>query len=45
MQFVLSEQWTVTVMDGWNFYLLANNAIKLLLFQEGKELWVHNFFY
>jgi hypothetical protein len=28
-------------MNEWDFYLLENSAIKLLLLQEGKEFWVY----
>jgi hypothetical protein len=28
-------------MNEWDFYLLQNSAIKLLLLQEGKEFWVY----
>jgi hypothetical protein len=31
-------------MDEWDFYILENSAIKLLLLQEGKEFWVHELF-
>jgi hypothetical protein len=31
-------------MDEWDFYLLENSAIKLLLLQESKEFWVHELF-
>jgi hypothetical protein len=31
-------------MDEWDFYLLENSDIKLLLLQEGKEFWVHKLF-
>jgi hypothetical protein len=44
MQLVSREQWTVTVIDESDFYLLENSAIKLLLLQDDKEFWVHELF-
>jgi hypothetical protein len=44
MQLFSREQWTVTVMDEWDFYRLENSAFKVLLLQEVKEFWVHELF-
>jgi hypothetical protein len=43
MQLTLRGHWTVTVTDGWVFYLLENAAVKLFLLQEDKY-WVHELF-
>jgi hypothetical protein len=44
MQLVSREQWIVTNSHEWDFYILENGAIKLLLLQEGKEFGVHELF-